>query len=238
MVTILPEYAGCYMYVCWGGCFTELHTYKHADLHPFQWNFNFYFCVFRLPRVQVHVQLLAYFVVKTQDQGLSLYCIVRLRCNLQGLTATFEEVLVAIGTALLAAIHSNKWLFSVCINVLYILAKFWDLACWPRYCIYGLWQFSRGGGASAPPSPTKWNPALYAQRLVNNLGKQDIIINLLYCSLTDQGVVVIIVTVYLLYMQIKGSSGLLSKITFTGEDADFLTKRMQALEVIISILSQ
>ena len=33
-------------------------------------------------------------------------------------------------------------------------------------------------------------------------------------------------------MQIKGSSGLLSKITFTGEDADFLTRRMQALEVI------
>ena len=97
----------------------------------------------------------------------------------------------------------------------------------------------KGGGGgechlSLPP-PTE---TLYAQRLVNNLGKQDIIINLLYCSLTDQGVVVIIVTVYLLYMQIKGSSGLLSKITFTGEDADFLTKRMQALEVIISILSQ
>ena len=33
-------------------------------------------------------------------------------------------------------------------------------------------------------------------------------------------------------MQIKGSSGLLSKITFTGEDADFLTRRMQALEVM------
>ena len=41
-------------------------------------------------------------------------------------------------------------------------------------------------------------------------------------------------TVILFYphMQIKGSSGLLSKITFTGEDADFLTRRMQALEVM------
>ena len=70
--------------------------------------FQLLFRVFRSPRVQVHVQLLAYFVVKTQDQGLSLYSIVRLRYNLKGLTATFEEVLVAIGTARLAAIHSNK----------------------------------------------------------------------------------------------------------------------------------
>ena len=31
--------------------------------------------------------------------------------------------------------------------------------------------------------------------------------------------------------QIKGTSGLLSKLTFTGEDADFLVKRQQALEV-------
>ena len=31
--------------------------------------------------------------------------------------------------------------------------------------------------------------------------------------------------------QIKGSSGLLSKITFTGEDSEFLVKRQQALEV-------
>ena len=36
-------------------------------------------------------------------------------------------------------------------------------------------------------------------------------------------------------VQIKGSSGLLSKITFTGEDADFLTRRMQALEVHVTL---
>ncbi len=36
--------------------------------------------------------------------------------------------------------------------------------------------------------------------------------------------------------QIKGSSGLLSKITFTGEDTDFLMKRQQALEVRHSLL--
>ena len=37
-----------------------------------------------------------------------------------GLTATFEEgiaVFVAIGTTVLAAIHSNEWLLSECINV-------------------------------------------------------------------------------------------------------------------------
>ena len=31
--------------------------------------------------------------------------------------------------------------------------------------------------------------------------------------------------------QIKGTSGLLSKLTFTGEDAEFLLRRQQALEV-------
>lgn len=31
--------------------------------------------------------------------------------------------------------------------------------------------------------------------------------------------------------QIKGSSGLLSKITFSADDSDFLLKRQQALEV-------
>ena len=31
--------------------------------------------------------------------------------------------------------------------------------------------------------------------------------------------------------QIKGSGGLLNKITFTGEDVDFLHKRQRALEV-------
>ena len=31
--------------------------------------------------------------------------------------------------------------------------------------------------------------------------------------------------------QIKGSGGLLNKITFTGEDVDFLLKRQRALEV-------
>ena len=33
--------------------------------------------------------------------------------------------------------------------------------------------------------------------------------------------------------QIKGTSGLLSKLTFTGEDAEFLLKRQQALEVVV-----
>ena len=33
--------------------------------------------------------------------------------------------------------------------------------------------------------------------------------------------------------QIKGTSGLLSKLTFTGEDDEFLLKRQHALEVVI-----
>ena len=33
------------------------------------------------------------------------------------------------------------------------------------------------------------------------------------------------------FSQIKGSGGLLNKITFTGEDVDFLLKRQRALEV-------
>ncbi|XP_064396570.1 sorting nexin-4-like [Halichondria panicea] len=37
---------------------------------------------------------------------------------------------------------------------------------------------------------------------------------------------------------IKGSSGLLSKITFTGEDTDFLMKRQQALELFLVRLSR
>ena len=35
-------------------------------------------------------------------------------------------------------------------------------------------------------------------------------------------------------LQIKGSSGLLNKLTLTGEDSDFLLRRQQALEVRIS----
>lgn len=35
----------------------------------------------------------------------------------------------------------------------------------------------------------------------------------------------------LLLLQIRNSSSLLSKITFMGEDGDFLLKRQQALEV-------
>ena len=35
-------------------------------------------------------------------------------------------------------------------------------------------------------------------------------------------------------LQIKGSSGILNKITFSGEDHDFLLKRQQALEVRLS----
>lgn len=38
-----------------------------------------------------------------------------------------------------------------------------------------------------------------------------------------------------IYLQIKGSSGLLNKITFSGEDHDFLQKRQQALEVSFTV---
>ena len=36
---------------------------------------------------------------------------------------------------------------------------------------------------------------------------------------------------HVLAMQIKGSSGILSKLTFSGEDTEFLLRRQQGLEV-------
>ena len=133
MVTILPEYAGCFIKVA--ALLSCIHISMLISTH-----FN-EISTFIFVYLDRHVYRYSYWPTllwKPQDQGLSLHSIVRLRYNLKGLTATFEEgiaVLVAIGTARLATIHSNKWPFSECINVLCILAKFWDLECWPLYWV-------------------------------------------------------------------------------------------------------
>ena len=64
--------------------------------------FQNYFRVFRLPHVQVQINFVAGLLGCEKPRP------IRLRYNLMGLTATFEEgiaVFVAIGTTGLAAIH-------------------------------------------------------------------------------------------------------------------------------------
>ena len=82
-----------------------------------------------------------------QVRGVTTACDFYPSNNLMELAATFEEgiaVFVAIGTAGLAAVRSNKWLFSKYIDVVYVLETFGTLhaVCYKQADRFTEWLLS------------------------------------------------------------------------------------------------